>query len=429
MTGIIRVVHAREVFDEKGLPTVEVDVLLDDGSIGRAAAPGGTSRGASEAFDLRDGDKSYFNGMGVVKAIRNVNTKIDGGLKGKDALDQEGIDKLLIELDGTENKSRLGGNAIVATSMANAKAAAKSRGVELFEHLGEGKELPIPLIHVMYGGPAYIDMAGTCDFQEYALYALNAKNYREGFLATLRIYKRLCDIVVKNRGFGMPRLAHLAGKITATFDSNDAALSTLTEVIEDEGYVPREDFGIYLDIASTQLYKGGMYHLQRDGTVFSRGEMIDWLSKMCDKYPIISMEDCLYEDDWEGWEILTKRLGSKVQLVGDDLFVTNPRRLERGIKTGVANATVIKPNQVGTLTETIETIRIARNAGYRMIISGRSGQLQDPLLVHLCVGQNLGQGKLVKCPVGGLNLNELTRIEDCLGDNVVYNDKSLLPTR
>ncbi|UCD73295.1 MAG: phosphopyruvate hydratase [Candidatus Bathyarchaeota archaeon] len=428
MAGVIKAVRAREVFDEKGLPTVEVDVLLDDGNIGRAAAPGGTSRGASEAFDLRDGDKSYFNGLGVGKAIRSVSTEIAGGLKGKNALDQEGIDRLLIELDGTENKSRLGSNAIVATSLANAKAAAKSRGIELFEHLGDGKKMPISMTHVMYGGPAYVDMAGTCDFQEYALHALSAENCKEGFLATLRIYKKLHEIVVKNRGFGMPRLAHLAGKITATFDSNEDALSTLTELIEDEGYVPRRDFGIYLDIASSQLYRDGMYHLQRDGTVFSRGEMIDWLSEMCDKYPIISMEDCLYEDDWEGWKILTKRLGNRIQLVGDDLFVTNPRRLEKGIETGVANATVIKPNQVGTLTETIETIRIARTAGYGTIISGRSGQLWDPFLVHLCVGQILGQGKLIKCPIGGPNLNELTRIEDCLGDSVEYADRSILPT-
>jgi enolase len=428
LTGIIKNVHAREVFDEKGLPTVEVDVLLDDGSLGRAAAPGGTSRGASEAFDLRDGDRSYFDGRGVVKAIQNVNTEICNGLRGRNAFDQEEIDRLLIELDGAEDKSRLGGNAIVATSMANSKAAAKSKGIELFEHLGEGRELPIPLIHVMYGGPAYVDMAGTCDFQEYALFALSAKNYREGFLAVLRIYDRLREIVVRNRGFGMPRLAHLAGKITATFDSNDDALSTLTRLIEDEGYVPRKDFGIYLDIASSQLYKDGSYSLEADNAVLSRGEWIDELAEMCSKYPIMSMEDCLYEHDWEGWQILTKRLGEKVQLVGDDLFTTNPKRLRKGIDLGVANAIVIKPNQVGTLTETKETIKIAKEAGYSTLISGRSGQLWDSHLIHLCVGQSLGQGKLVRCPVGGPSLNEIIRVEGLLGEEAVYRDRSVFPS-
>lgn len=418
--GCIKTVCAREVFNTKGLPTVEVDVLLDDGSLGRNAAAGGTSRGMSEAFDLRDGDKSYFNGMGVRKAVLNVNTKIAERLRGRDATDQKGIDRLLIELDGTEDKSRLGGNAIIATSIANAKAAAQSRGVELFEHLGRGGETPIFMVNVMVGGPAYVGVPGTCDFQEYKLIALNVKSYREGYLATLGMYKRLSERMAKKRGVGVPKLG--ARTPIATFDSNEEAYAVLTTLIEDAGYVPRTDFGLYTDLAASQLYTDGMYHLEADDKVLTRGEMIDKLKEMCDNYPVISMEDCLFEDDWEGWKILTKQLGHKVQLVGDDLFVTNPKRLQKGIDMGVANAVVIKPNQVGTLTETVETIRMAKAAGYGTVISSRSGELWDPYLVHLCVGQNLGQGKIG----GRSSLNELLRIEDYLGDTAVYRGRSLL---
>jgi len=426
MTGIIRSVHAREIFDLKGLPTVEVDVLLDDGSLGRVAAPGGTSRGMSEAFDLRDGDKSYFNGMGVSKAISNVNTEIADTLKGKDSTDQERIDNLLIELDGTENKSRLGGNAIVATSIANAKAAAKSRGIELFEYLGGGREIPVSQVMVMVGGPAYVGVQGVADLQEYVLIALNVASYQEGYVKTLPIYERLCETMVKKQGFGMPRLAYLRVTLAAKFDSNEEAFATLTKLIEDAGYVPGRDFGIYTDLAASQLYRDGMYHLKSDNAVLTRDEWISKLEEMCNNYPIISMEDCLFEDDWEGWLELTKRLGSKVQLVGDDLFVTNSKRLKKGIEMGVANAIVIKPNQVGTLTETIETIEMAKAAGYGTVISGRSGELWDPYIVHLCVGQNLGQGKIGRCPPRGQNLNELVRIEDYLGGKARYKGKSAL---
>ncbi|MEE8571073.1 MAG: phosphopyruvate hydratase [Candidatus Bathyarchaeia archaeon] len=418
--GIIKRVCAREVFNTKGLPTVEVDVLLDDGSLGRNAAAGGTSRGMSEAFDLRDGDKSYFNGKGVKKAIFNVNTKIADRLRGTDATDQEGIDRLLIELDGTENKSTLGGNAMIATSIANAKAAAKSLGIELFEHLGGGRETPIFMVNAMVGGPAYVGVRGTCDFQEYKLIALNVRSYKEGYMTALGMYKRLCEIMAKKRGFGVPKLG--ARTPIANFDSNDEAYATLTKLIEDEGYVPRKDFGIYTDLATSQLYKDGMYHLEADDKVLTRGEMIDKLEEICDNYPVISMEDCLFEDDWEGWKILTKQLGDKVQLVGDDLFVTNPKRLKKGIEMDVANAVVIKPNQVGTLTETMETIRMAKAAGYGTVISVRSGELWDPYIVHLCVGQNLGQGKIGRRG----SLNEILRIEECLGDELVYKGRSIL---
>ena len=427
MSAIIKEVHAREVFTTKGVPTVEVDVVLNDGSLGRAAAPGGTSRGKGEAFDLIDGDSSYFNGLGVNKAIAIVNAEIADLLKGKDATHQETIDRLLIERDGTENKSRLGGNAIIATSLANAKAAARSLGIELFEHLGGGREIPLPLIYVMFGGPAFVGMPGIGDFQEYNLIPLKAKSYKEGFIATLGIYRKLREIIARKSGQGMPLYAKLAGIPIARFDSNEEAFVTLTRLIKEEGYVPGEDFAIYTDIAASQLYKDGMYHLNADQETLSRDQMIDRLEEICNKYPILAMEDCLFEEDWEGWKVLTGRLGNRVQLVGDDLFVTNPGRLKNGIKLGVANAIVIKPNQVGTLTETFETIRIAKEAGYGTVISTRSGELWDPYLVHLCVGQDLGQGKIVGAyPTGESSLNELLRVEDRLRDKMIYKGRDVL---
>jgi enolase len=426
MASKIRNIHAREIYNAKGIPTVEVDMLLEDGSLGRAAAPGGTSRGSSEPVDLRDGDTAYFNGMGVNKAIGNVNAVIAETLKGMDATDQEAIDKALIELDGTKDRSKLGSNAIIATSIANAKAAALSKGVQLFEHLGGGKEIPVSLANLMHGGPAYVGVAGTADFQEYKLYALSAESSKDGYLKTSRMFERLGEFMIKKQGHARPKLAQLAGALSASFDSNDEAFATITEIIEDEGYVPRKDFGIYIDMASTQLYEDGKYQIAADNQVLSREKWIDRLVEWCEKYPIISIEDGLFEDDWEGWVELTKRLGDKVQLVGDDLFTTNPERLRKGIEMGAANAVVIKPNQVGTLTETFETVKIAKAAGYGTVVSGRSGEVGDPYIAHLCVGQSLGQGKMVNCPTGGSHLTELVRIQDHLGEEANYVGKSIL---
>jgi enolase len=427
LVALIKKVHAREVFDSKGLPTIEVDVLLEDGSLGRAAAPGGTSRGKNEAFDLRDGDRSYYNGLGVYNAIRNVNTEIADALRGENATDQERIDRLLIELDGTEDKSRLGGNAIVATSISNAKAAARSKGIELFEFLGGGREIPIPLIYLMFGGPAFVGLPGISDFQEYNLVPLKATNYKEGFIATSHIYRKLFDRIARKTQSGLPRYSKLAGILTAKFGSNDEAFATITKAIEDEGFAPGKDFGIYTDIAASELYEDGKYHMNADGQFLSREQMIDRLEEMCERFPIISMEDCLFQEDWDGWRILTQKLGQKVQLVGDDLFVTNRKRLEKGIQMGVANAVVIKPNQVGTLTETLATIRLAKETEYGTVISARSGELWDPYIVHLCVGQNLQQGKIVGAyATGESNLNELLRVEDYLGERAVYKGKEIL---
>jgi enolase len=424
MASKIKSVHAHEIFDAKGLPTVAVDMVLEDGSSGRAVAPGGTSRGSSEPVDLRDGDKTYFNGLGVEKAIHNVKTEIAGALKGMDATDQEAIDRTLIELDGTDDRSRLGSNSIIGTSLAAAKAAAQSKGVELFEHFGGGREIPVALVNIMFGGPAYVGVTGTADFQEYKLYALTANGTKDGYLKIARIHEKLGKVMVQKRGFGIPKLAALAGGLAAKFETNDEAFATVTRLIEEEGYTPRKDFGFYLDMAATQLFEDGKYHLTADNQVLSREEWIDRLVDLCDRYPIISMEDSLHEDDWEGWVDLTKRLGDRVQIVGDDLFTTNPVRLKKGIEMGAANAVVIKPNQVGTLTETFETIRIAKAAGYGTIVSRRSGELYDPYIAHLCVGQSLGQGKMVNCPAGGQHQNELLRIEDSLGGQAEYAGKS-----
>jgi len=426
-SATIKDIFAREVINRKGYPTVEVDVLLNDGSLGRAAAPGGTSRGLHEPVDLRDGDQGYFGGMGVNRAIANVQTEIADRLRGQVAGDQESVDNLLLELDGTENLSRLGGNAIVATSLANAKAAAASLGLQLYEHLGGGVEIPLSFVYMMFAGPAYVGLKTVCDFQEFALTPLFATSYKEGYVATLPIYEELGRILAKRKGTGIPNLKGLAADVTAEFDSNAEALSTLTQLIEEAGYTPREDYGIYLDIAASQLHRDGEYHLEADRQVLSTDEWIDRLEQLCDVYPIVGMEDCLFEDDWEGWKSLTERLGDRVELVGDDLFVTNPKRLSKGIEMGVANCVMIKPNQVGTLTNTFETIAMAKAAGYNTIISPRSGEIWDPYIAHLCVGQSLEQGKIAGGYSGGeRSLNELTRIEDHLGDRAVYRGKEVL---
>ncbi|HPQ43245.1 MAG TPA: phosphopyruvate hydratase [Syntrophales bacterium] len=428
MKGIIKKITAREVFTTKGVPTIEVDVGLDDKSLGRAAAPGGTSRGEHESFDLIDGDRSYFDGKGVTKAIGVVHDIIAKKLINQNAYDQENIDNILIELDGTEGKSHLGGNTIIAVSIACAKAAAQSRRMELFEYLGGGNEIPLPLVYVMFGGPAYVALSGVCDFQEYALIPLKAKNYKAGYISTLGIYKKLCGIMAAKTGQGTAHYSKIAGIPIARFNTNEEAFAILTQLITDEGYEPWDEFGIHVDIAANQLYRDGLYYLDCNKMIFSRDQMIEWLVKLCADYPIVSLEDPLFEDDWEGWKILTERIGNKVQILGDDLFVTNTKRLEKGIVMGAANAIVVKPNQVGTLTETFQTIKTAKAASYGTVVSPRSGELWDPYLVHLCVGQNLGQGKIAGAYSSGeSSVNELIRIGDSLAGKAVYKNGSVLP--
>ncbi len=427
MSDIIREVRAREIINEKGIPTVEVDVILEDGSLGRAAAPGGTSRGEFEPADLRDGDPTYFDGLGVGRAVSNVKGEIAAALKGRHAVDQAEVDYAMIELDGTPDRSRLGSNAIIASSLANAKAAAASLGIPLFEHFGVGAQIPLCFVYMMFSGPAYVGLEGVCDFQEFALLPLFAKSYREGYIAASRIYAKLAQIQAERAGSGVPNIKDVAGTMIARFDSNEEALATLARLIEAEGYTPGEDIGIYLDIAANQLYREGKYHLQADGEVLTAEEMIDKLESQCARYPILSIEDPLYEGDWDSWAKLTERLGDRVQIVGDDLFVTQRNRLRKGVEMGVANALVIKPNQVGTLTETFETIWLAKESGYGTVISPRSGEIWDPYIPHLCVGQALGQGKIVGAYSGGeASLNELLRIEDHLGESAVYSGEQVL---
>jgi len=420
-------VRAREIFNLKGLPTVEADVILEDGSVGRASSPGGTSRGRYEAVDLLDGDKKYFNGMGVFSAIEKVNTEIAHAVRGLNAFDQEALDRLLIDLDGTHDKSRLGGNAVTAISLANAKAAACSLGLKLYEYFGDGREVPLSFVYVMFGGPAYVGLKGVGDFQEYALIPLFAESYREGYLATLKIYDRLCDLLARKTGNEKPRYKKMAGIPVPQFGSNEEALAELTRLIEEDGYTPRKDYGIYLDVAASQLHEDGYYRLKADGKVLSTARMLDWLEYLCDQYPIISIEDGLFEEDWNGWNRLTRRLGDRVQLVGDDLFTTNKLRLKKGIDLEIANAIVIKPNQVGTLTETMDTIGLAKEAGYGTVISPRSGELWDPYLVHLCVAQKLGQGKISGAFVTGeSNVNEICRISDSPDERIEYAGRNVL---
>lgn len=408
---------------------MEVDVILRDGSRGTWMAPAGSSRGAHEAIDLRDGDEGFFDGLGVSRAVMNVETEIAQALKGLDATAQEEVDETLIALDGTANKSRLGANAMIAVSVAAAKAAAQSKGLELREYLGGGCTVPVSLVIVMFGGPVHVGTPGTADFQEYALYDLSARNPKEGFARTIELFKPLKEYVAKKQGMGIPRLAGVAGWLSARFDTNDEALRTLTDIVTRAGYVPGKDIGLYIDIAATHLYRNGTYYFSAENQALSRDQWIERLVAMQEEYPIIvSMEDCLDEEDWEGWRVLTDRLGAKLQLVGDDFFVTNPARLKRGIETGCANAVVIKPNQIGTLSETMETIRLARAHGYATVLSVRSGQVFDPFMAHLCVGQSLGQAKMVEAPSGTAHLDEILRIQESLGSQATYGGRGVLAT-
>jgi enolase len=311
--------------------------------------------------------------------------------------------------------------------VAIAKAAARSLGLCLYQYFGDGREVPLSFVYVMFGGPAFVGLKGVGDFQEYALIPLFAESYREGYLATLEIYGRLCDLLARKTGNEKPRYKKMAGIPVPQFGSNEEALAELTRLIVEGGYIPRKDFGIYLDVAASQLHEDGSYRLEADGKVLSTDHMLDWLEHLCDQYPIISVEDGLFEEDWKGWSRLTRRLGDRVQLAGDDLFTTNRLRLEKGIDLAVANAIVIKPNQVGTLTETKETISLAKKAGYGTIISPRSGELWDPYLVHFCVGNRLGQGKITGAFVTGeSNVNEICRISDSPTDRIEYAGKRVL---
>lgn len=417
MSAIVDVV-AREILDSRGNPTVEADVVLESGVSGRAAVPSGASTGSKEAIELRDGDSGRYLGKGVLQAVEHVNTEICEAIIGLDASEQVFIDKTLVELDGTENKSRLGANALLAVSCAVAKAAAEESGLPLYRYLGgaAGMELPVPLMNVINGG-AHAN--NSVDIQEFMLVPLGAPSFREALRYGAEVFHALKKLVDSK---GMSTTVGDEGGFAPNLPSNEAALQLLMEAIDRAGYTPGTDIAIALDCASTEFHKGGKYFLESEGLKLSATEFADYLATLAERYPIISIEDGMAEEDWAGWKLLTDRLGTKVQLVGDDLFVTNTKILREGIAQGVANSILIKINQIGTLSETFAAIEMAKRAGYTAVVSHRSGETEDSLIADIAVGANCGQIK-----TGSLSrsdrlakYNQLLRIEEDLGDVAVY---------
>ncbi|MBH8598712.1 MULTISPECIES: phosphopyruvate hydratase [unclassified Thermoactinomyces] len=421
MTTIIEV-YGREVLDSRGNPTVEVEVILESGAVGRAIVPSGASTGAHEAIELRDGDKSRYLGKGVLNAVRNVNEVIAPQLIGMDALDQVAIDKALIELDGTPNKANLGANAILGVSMAVARAAAEALDLPLYTYLGgfNSKVLPVPMMNILNGG-AHAD--NNVDIQEFMIMPVGAENIRDAVRMGSEIFHNL-KAVLKEKGYATG--VGDEGGFAPNLNSNEEALATIVTAIERAGYQPGKDVMLALDVASTEIFKDGKYHFAGEGITRTSEEMIAFYEELIQKYPIISIEDGLAEDDWEGWKQLTERLGNKVQLVGDDLFVTNTERLASGIEKGVGNSILIKVNQIGTLTETFDAIEMAKRAGYTAVISHRSGESEDTTIADIAVATGAGQIK-TGAPSRTdrvAKYNQLMRIEDQLGFTAQYPGRS-----
>ncbi|MBX9598631.1 MAG: phosphopyruvate hydratase [Burkholderiales bacterium] len=417
MSAIVDII-AREILDSRGFPTVEVDVVLESGAFGRAAVPSGASTGSREALELRDGDKARYNGKGVLKAIANVNGPITEAVLGLDALDQTAIDNLLIALDGTEYKSNLGANATLAVSIAVARAAADELGVPLFKYVGGAgkKMLPVPMMNVINGG-AHAN--NNLDAQEFMIMPVGAPSLREAVRygsETFQALKSICN----ERGF--PTSVGDEGGFAPNLNSNKEALEMIIQAIEKAGYVPGKDIMIALDPAASEFYKDGHYHLTSEGLKLSSDQMIDYWENLVDNYPIISLEDGLSEEDKAGWTKLVERLGKKVQLVGDDVFVTNPKIVANGIKNKMANSLLVKINQIGTLTETIEAVEMAKSAGWTTVMSHRSGETEDSVIADLAVGLNTGQIKTGSMSRSDriAKYNQLLRIEEMLGENAVY---------
>ena len=421
--AMITEVYAREILDSRGNPTVEVEVILEDGAVGRAAVPSGASTGVHEAVELRDGDKERYLGKGVTKAVDNVNDIIAEALIGLEATRQTEIDELLVRLDGTPNKGRLGANAILGVSMAVARAAASSVGLPLYLYLGgvAAKELPVPMMNILNGGE-HAD--NNVDIQEFMVMPVGAKSFSEALRMNAEIYHNLKALLKEK---GLSTALGDEGGFAPNLSNNAEAIEVILEAVVKAGYKPEKDIVIALDVASSEMYKDGKYHLEGEGLVKTSEEMVDYLADLCEKYPIISIEDGLAEDDWAGWKLLTKKIGKKVQLVGDDLFVTNEERLVQGINKGVANAILIKVNQIGTLTETFNAIETAKRAGYTCIISHRSGETEDTTLADIAVAVNAGQIK-TGAPARTdrvAKYNQLLRIEEDLGKAAKYNGKKV----
>ncbi len=415
---IISNVYAREVLDSRGNPTVEVEVYLESGYIGRAIVPSGASTGAFEAVELRDGDKGRYLGKGVEKAVENVNEIIAPEVIGFDALDQVSVDNMMIELDGTPNKAKLGANAILAVSMAVARAAAEALQVPLYTYLGgfNAKQLPVPMMNIINGGE-HAD--NNIDVQEFMVIPVGAVTFKEALRTGAEIFHNL-KAVLKDKGLNTA--VGDEGGFAPNLGSNEEAITTIISAIERAGYKPGVDVYLGMDVASTEFYRDGKYHLEGEGKSYTSAEFVDLLASWVDKYPIISIEDGCSEDDWEGWKLLTDKLGSRVQLVGDDLFVTNTERLSRGIEEGIGNSILVKVNQIGTLTETFDAIEMAKRAGYTAIISHRSGESEDTTIADIAVATNAGQIK-TGAPSRTdrvAKYNQLLRIEDQLADVAQY---------
>jgi enolase 1/2/3 len=418
MSSIVDVV-AREILDSRGNPTIEADVLLESGVMGRASVPSGASTGTREAVELRDGDKSRYGGKGVLKAVEHVNTEISEAIVGLDATEQTFIDKTLLDLDGTDNKSRLGANAILAVSMANAKAAAEESGLPLYRYFGGSgaMRMPVPMMNVVNGG-AHAN--NRLDFQEFMIVPVGAQSFREALRCGAEVFQTL-KRMIDSKGMSTA-VGDEGGFAPADLATHAAAIELIVEAIGKAGYRAGDDVLLALDCAASEFHRDGVYVLESENKKLSSGQLADYLADLAARFPIVSIEDGMAENDWEGWKTLTGRLGKKIQLVGDDLFVTNPRILREGIEQGVANSILIKVNQIGTLTETFSAIETAKRAGYSTVLSHRSGETEDTTIADIAVGTNALQIK-----TGSLSrsdrvakYNQLLRIEEDLGDSVDY---------
>jgi len=411
-------VYAREILDSRGNPTLEVEVYLESGAFGRAAVPSGASTGEREALELRDGDKKRYLGKGVLKAVDNVNNELADEIIGMDADDQVGIDQRMIELDGTEYKSKYGANAILGISLAVAKAAAEEAGLPLYKYIGgaNARELPLPMMNIINGG-AHAD--NNVDIQEFMIAPIGAPSFKEALRMAAETYQTLKSVL---KSKGLNTAVGDEGGFAPNLASNEDAIKVIISAIEKSGYKPGRQISIVLDPAASEFYRDGKYLLKADNSTLSSEEMVDYYKGLVSKYPIICIEDALAEDDWAGWRILTKKLGKKIQLTGDDIFVTNPKILAEGIKQGVANSVLIKLNQIGTLTETLQTVETAKKAGYTCLFSHRSGETEDSFLADVVVATNAGQLK-TGAPARSERLakyNQLLRIEEELGKKAVF---------
>ena len=422
MSSIVDVV-AREILDSRGNPTVEADVLLESGVMGRAAVPSGASTGTREAIELRDGDKRRYGGKGVLKAVEAVNTEISEAIVGLDATEQTFIDKTLIDLDGTENKGRLGANAILAVSMAAAKSAAEESGLPLYRYFGGSgaMKMPVPMMNVINGG-AHAN--NNLDMQEIMIVPVGAQSFREAMRCGAEVFQKLKSLIDSK---GLPTTVGDEGGFAPDMPTHAAAIELLLKAIEGAGYTPGQEVVLALDCAASEFYREGRYVLESEKKNLDAGQFADYLADLAGRYPIVSIEDGMAEGDWEGWRILTQKLGRKVQLVGDDLFVTNVKLLREGIKQGVANAILVKVNQIGTLTETFAAIELAKRAAYGTVISHRSGETEDAFVADLAVGVNAGQIKTGSLARGErtAKYNQLLRIEEELGTAAVWAGRAV----